>query len=127
MGDTHKENRAYAKTLQVARAEARLRAAETTVSEVGVVAAGRLGDERVGAAITALLALGAGWVRLVPDRQGLVWCKYRYTVGRWENHYSLAVHNPASGTLAEALEALYHKVTGALLPIPTHKPSPDQF
>lgn len=127
MAETAKERRQYAKTLQVARAEARLGAQEKTGTAPGSVAAGGLGEARVGEAISRLLALQVGWVRLVPDCEGCTWCKFRYTSGRWEGSYSLAVHRPALGTLAEALEALEHKVIGALMSPPTHKPSPDRY
>lgn len=127
MAETLKEQKAYARTIQVARAEARLAAAQAAGADDDSVAAVGREAALVGAAIGRLLLTGGGWLRMVPDLEGAIWCKWRYTSGRWDGHYSLAVCKPTQSTLSETLIALEHKVKGALLPIPTHKPSPDRF
>lgn len=127
MAETRKEQKSYANTLQLARTAARLRAAQGAGGEPHAVASLGADVLRVGEAVARLCQLGGGWLRLVPDKDGRIWCKWRYTEGRWEGHYSLAVHNPSAGTLGEALEALEHKIMGASLSLPTHKPSPDRY
>lgn len=81
----------------------------------------------VGSAVLRLLGGDGGWLRMVPDSDGLVWCKWRYTVGRWAGHYSLVVWKPTRGSLSQALEALENMVDGAHCNPPTHKPSKDVY
>lgn len=126
MAETLKERASYAKTMAMVRAAEREAAAPAQEDRLCVV-----GLEReqlaVGQAVLRLLVAGAGWLRLVPDADGIVWCKWRYSSGRWEGCYSLVVWKPKESTLSAALEALERKVTGALAAVPTHKPSPDRY
>lgn len=81
----------------------------------------------LGAVILRLLDSGGGWLRMVPDAEGIVWCKWRYTCGRWEGCYSLVRWVSTESTLSEALEALERKIAGALATVPTHKPTKDRY
>lgn len=81
----------------------------------------------LGAVVLRLLGSGGGWLRMVPDAEGVVWCKWRYTCGRWEGFYSLVRWVPTDSTLSEALEALERKVAGAWATVPTHKPTKDRY
>lgn len=84
-------------------------------------------ERRVGSVLHRILALGAGWVRLVPSADGVVYIKFRYVGGRWDGYYSLTSFRPVGANLADALEALERLILGALAPVATHKPSPDRY
>lgn len=65
-----------------------------------------------------------GWLRIVPDPDLLrVHIKWKFTVGRWDNHYCYVV-----GYVSEIdtlLQVLRRKVEGARAG--THKPSVDRW
>lgn len=126
MAETLKERKAYAKALELAGRSGGA-APRTADSDAHAVAALAWEAEAIGAVVLRLLACGGGWLRMVPDCDGKVWCKWRYTTGRWEGYYSLAVCGPKDGPLSAALIALERKVLGASQPEPTHKPTPDRY
>lgn len=79
--------------------------------------------ERPYDAVTALLDLcsrGDGWIRIVPHEFGkTVFCKYKFTVLPWHNHY--VMWRQDGGDITEMLWGLLRKVelvdAGELRPI----------
>lgn len=124
--DDYSAGKARRSAMALERAARRHREAQAAEGGGSVVDVDRHA-EAVGAVLLRLLGIGGGWVRLVPDEDLIVWCKWRYTSGRWAGHYSLARWDPQQSDLADALEALERKVIGAMAPVPTHKPTPDRY
>lgn len=123
--DDYSAGKARRSAMALARSQKRIGATPAAEPESSMV--GLAGHESaVGKVLLRLLGLGGGWIRMVPDSDGIVWCKWRYTAGRWLDHYSLVRWDPVTSDFAAALEALERKVLGALAPVPTHKPTPDR-
>lgn len=81
-----------------------------------------------GAAIekaTALMSRPDGWLRINPDEDGkIVWVKWKFTSGRWANHYVL-YKGENYPSFADLLVGIHYKLVN--VDMGQLRPSKDQY